>query len=515
MDVSEADGAWAAHGAMAALGRDLMGGTWRMRRMGQKYLPPKLSEKPEEYARRLAGACLDNFFHRTITYYLGQVFQKDINVKAPVPGEKVPYDAGFFEAFKEDVNLSGESLNTFSKKVFKDGLVNGVSFVLVDYTRADVRESAEGFLEYLDASGAWLPKTPEADARIGARPYLIHVKAEQVLDAWTVSENGRTELRHFRYSEASEVAVDERCLDRRPITRIICWWPDRWEIWTVDGGPSALTASGRNFLGRIPLAVFMPGEQLDGLTAMPPLADLAELNRVYWAAAADHDMRLMPFVRSPVLFGRKLGVKEGAEIPVSPGRLINAEADGADLRSVGIDSGSASHSELDLREKRESMREFGLQATQAHVTATQSENSASTAAASLKGWVAQFKDCLENAFRLAANWMGWEDGPAAEINTRFRYGFDLNLLNLILRAMMPNGPLRPEHFAAQYHMMAPNSDDLSFEDVYDPEYVKSLQETAETEYQEPGRPPVYVSQQRQVKRDVREETPARETRQVI
>jgi hypothetical protein len=462
---------------MVRLPNALMGGTWAMRRARTEYLPRKLEEDSGEYEQRLRCASLDNFFMRTVNSYLGQVFQKDVAVHEPLGGTS--YDPAFFEAFREDVDLAGGSLTAFSRRVFRNGLVDGVSFVAVDHPRLSTRETASGGLEYLAPDGAWRPKTPDADRALNMRPYFVSVKASQVLDAYRDVFGGRVSLRHFRYEELVEEPLDGDGLTRSGARRIVAWWPDRWETWTVGGREgSVMTGSGRNPLGEIPVAVFMPGEPRESLTAYPPLGDLAELNRVYWDATSDHDNRLMRFVRSPAFLARCLGLSDRERVPLGPSRIISTEKPDADLRSVGVDAASAANSASDLDGKRESMREYGLQALKAHVTATISENAAAAAASSLKGWCSAFKDCLENALRLAARWNGWDDGPAVDVNTRFRYGMDLNLLNWLSRSVMPNGPIRPEHMVECYRMMQFNTDEYSLEDILDPGYRKGLEAQA-------------------------------------
>jgi hypothetical protein len=98
----------------------------------------------------------------------------------------------------------------------------------------------------------------------------------------------------------------------------------------------------------------------------------------------------------------------------------------AGLRSVGADSSSAINSKEDLKEKRDAMRDYGLQSLAANLTATQSEMVAVTSNSNLKKWCANFKDALENALLNASRHMRYADGPAVVLNSHFRHGFDIN-----------------------------------------------------------------------------------------
>jgi hypothetical protein len=482
-----ANQAWLTQRTAIELGNALMGGTSAMRAKGERYLPRKASEDQKDYAARLTGAHLDNFFQKTVIFYLGQVFKRELRYEDPEDanaskkasaggGPSVgKVELGWFEAFKEDVDLAGTSLTIFGKDVFQSGLVDGVSFVVVDYTPIKTRQdAATGRLEYLDAAeGAWKPKSPAVDQALNLRPYLIHVKASQVLDAWTSSEGGKLILKHFRYEESVEVATDPEGLTREAATQVIAWWPHKWEKWRrLSSGSCVMVDSGPNTLGRVPVAWFRPGEPTGGLTARPPLDDLAEMNRSYWAAMADHDGRLMPYVRSPAFFSVCVEPpKGGGAVPMSPGLMISVDNPGARLESVGVDSASAVNSQTDLNDKREAMRDYGLQTVQAGVTATMSENVATNASSSLKGWCAVFKDCMENALRLAAAYQGMADGPALVVNTEFKSALDLNLLGHLYQAVAGR-VLRPEYYASVLLSMMPFSDEWDVKSAVNPEFGK-------------------------------------------
>ncbi len=233
------------------LPRTLMGGTRAMREAGETYLPRKARESAEAYKARLHGGALDNYFARTVDYLAGQVFQKEADYLDV--GEKRAYDAELFARFKEDVDQAGSGFSVFSQNLFKDGIKDGISFVLVDYSRVNTRVGKNGVLEYETAAGTWAPKTAEADEANGWRPYFVRIRAEQVLDAWLDGESGRQVLRHFRYQEIGEAANDERGLDRDVVVRTRAWWPDHWEVWeALDKKKPVQVDAGPNTLGYVP-----------------------------------------------------------------------------------------------------------------------------------------------------------------------------------------------------------------------------------------------------------------------
>ena len=462
---------WSEQWTASDLCRTLMGGTRAMRAKGEAYLPKKGSETDKEYGRRLQAAYLDNFYQKTITFYLGQVFKKELAYQS---GNDDKYDDAFFDSFKENVDLAGNNLTVFGKQVFQAGLVDGVVFVLVDYVRVETEVDPEtGRLMFRDPEDqAWKVKSVAVDERLKLRPYFIMVQASQVLDAWAEFDTGALTLRHFRYKEIIEVPEDEEGLDRKQVTQVIAWWPDRWEKWRIGDKGKSMVDAGPNKLGVIPVSWFTPGEPKGGLTARPPLDDLAELNCAYWAATADHEGRLMPYVRSPAFFAKCVEPPKGEDtLIMSPAAMIAASDPGASIASVGVDSASTVNSQNDLKEKREAMRDYGLQTVQAGVTATMSDNVATNAAASLKGWCADFKDCLENAHRHAALYQGQKDGPPISVNTEFKNTLDLNVLSHLYQAVA-GGVLQPEYYATLLLSMMPYSDEWDVKSILNPDFGK-------------------------------------------
>jgi hypothetical protein len=466
---------WCEQQAMSRLCNDLMGGTKAMRLAGEDYLPKKPSETEKDYRARLNGAYLDNFFQKTVIFYLGQVFKKELDYQnAQDKDADLPYDIDWFDGFQENVDLAGNNLTVFGKQVFQAGMVDGVTFVLTDYVNTELDKDPEnGQLMFKDTDGEWKVKNATVDERLNLRPYFIHVMAKQVLDVWVDVDGGAITVKHFRYKETVEIPKkgDVDGLDREKVEQIIAWWPHKWEKWQVRGAQLTWVAAGDNTLGKIPLAWFRPGEPSAAMTARPPLDDLAELNRVYWAAAADHDGRLMPYVRSPAAFGVSLGLPEDKKIEFGPARMIQVDNPNARLESVGIDSASAVNSQTDLREKREAMRGYGYQEVEAGVTATMSQNAATNAASSLKGWCAVFKDCLENAHRYVSMYQGWEDGPAILVNTEFKNSLDLNLLSH-LQQSVNSKIIDPKYYVQQLLSMMPYSDEWTVENVINPDFGK-------------------------------------------
>src|SRR5574344_1833491 len=186
---------------------DLMGGTEAMRRAGTRYVAQGAQGK-DEYEDRLKRTTLLNVYRRTLNFLRGQVFQKTITIGSAKDALSEAEMKQFYD-WSEDVDLRGKNLTTWSGGVFRQGLQDGVTFAVVDFSDVQTRTTADGGIEYLDSDGVWRAKTAAADAANGWRPYLVRVNAGQVLDAWGTWKDGVPTIEHFRYIESIQVPDDE------------------------------------------------------------------------------------------------------------------------------------------------------------------------------------------------------------------------------------------------------------------------------------------------------------------
>lgn len=420
---------------------DLMGGTESMRRAGTRYLD-KGAQSQAEFDDRLKRTVLLNVYRRTLNFLRGQVFQNPVSIGSDndaLTDEQTVQ----FKQWAEDVDLRGKNITTWSGGVFRQGLQDGVTFVVVDYSAVQTRTNDAGVTEYLAADGVWRPKTKAADQSEGWRPYLVRVDAGQVLDMWGSSDNGRPMLDSFRYVETVMVQDDE--WSQKPIQQIRVFRRENgrvvWEIYRneVDNsGSYALVDSGVLSIDEIPVAMFMPGDQRTDYTAEPALIDLANLNIRHWQVSSNH-AEMMEFVQRPVWFASGVEMKDdnGTPIAFGAGRMISCSDSTASLQSVGVDGGSYASSREELRALEDSMAMYGLQLLQpksGSITATESMRDTEENNSTLRNWAADFQDFLENVMRLVGKWWGMDDGVSVSVNTDFARAVDIAMLLNFQRA---------------------------------------------------------------------------------
>lgn len=439
--------------------RDLLGGTQAMRLAAERYLPKKDMESDRSYTIRVNRAVLYNAFAQTLNYYRGQVFAREVALDAQ--DESIaPQALDWFKQWAENVNMCGRNLTVWAGEAFVSGLADGVFFCLIDFPHVET-VTDNGRTLYRAADGTLRPKTAGADRLEGWRPYLVAIRADQVLDCRAEWHGGRRVITHFRYVETRFEASPASPWVLEQTQYVHAYWPDKWQVYksTLPAGlsssPMELVAEGRMSLDEIPLAVFRPGEARSDFTASPALIDLAWLNIMHWQATSDQ-RDLLAYARLPVWVAT--GVSQQLDergrpvpMPFGPGHVIYLQT-GGDVRSVGVDAASIEAGRQDLLDIEDKMAKYGLQIMQsqsrANMTATQIQRESREGNSQLKNWALDFQDFLENCMRLVGRWMDWPDGPSVKVNDNFaetaqlEYLFQLHDKGIIGRETLANLAVR-------------------------------------------------------------------------
>lgn len=424
------------------LTHDLMGGTKAMLAAGERYIPREDGEEPASWNIRLHRTVLFNVYKRTLRYLGGRVFEKPVVLGGDTQDAR-------YNDFVEDVDKQGHNLSVWSRHVFEEGLNDGVTFCVIDYSDVKTRRM-NGATQYQLPDGTWADKTEAADRANGWGPYFIHVDARQVLDARMEWRSGKPIVTHFRYQETLEQPNGKWSTGTYQQIRTF-FYDDAgraaWQVWSnqdEDGDTAEFTMRDEGFfsIGVIPVVWFMPGEKRTPMTAEPALIDLAQLNKRHWQATSSQ-FEMMEYVRRPVWFGRRLGTRntQNGEMKIvfGAGILCNADDDNAMLQSLGIDAGSVAAGRQELQDLENSMALYGLQLLQPKtgaITATESLRDAEENNSTLKAWALQFQDFLENCMRLVAKWWGQDDGPSVKVNTDFANAMDASFLLEMFRAQV-------------------------------------------------------------------------------
>lgn len=378
-----------AHTRMAGkweLPRALMGGTPAMRMLAYKFLPRHPAESGRHWHARLQRSVLRNFFRRTVMSLTGKVFAKPL-----VLGDDVP---GRLRALMEDVDLQGRCLHVFARDVFEDALVHGLSHILVDYPRV--------------APGHSLAE----ERALGARPYAVHIRAEQVI-GWRLEDGpGGPRLAQLRLRET--VSEPDGAFGDRAVERIRVLEPGAWTLWQQgDDGAWSVVDNGKTSLDVIPLVTVYTNRTAP-LEAEPPLEDLAWLNLEHWQIRSDQRNALN--VTSFPILAAAGWTKDDGQVEFGPNKfLTTADPDG---RFYYVESGGAhlAAGRAELEALEEAMRLFGLQfETRSAPTATGRLIDAAEGAAPLQAWALGLADAIEQMLVYFARWEGLADGGSVTL----------------------------------------------------------------------------------------------------
>ena len=403
--------------ASAAKGRALMGGSDAMRAAGKAYLPKFSAESAEAYDERTALSWLFNGYRKTVRDMTGRVFALPIT-----PADDVP--SGLVDML-ENADLQGRDLSTFARSVFEDGLSGaGISFIMVE--------------------APWRPAAGVTKADVEARnlrPYLVHLRAEDVLGWKTETIDNITRLSQLRLAETineqdpkdefAQVSIDQvRVLDRLPGgVQVRLFQKGRDDEWNEVDEPS--------FTGRPEITVIpFYANRTAFFSGSPLLDDLADVNIAHWQSQSDQ-RQILHVARVPILFGS--GLPDDKPIVISTSQATISSEPTADLKWVEHSGAAIGAGRQDLKDLEFQMEAHGLQllvnqaggqsATGAVLDAAKETSILSMTADALQ-------DCLEQALQWMADYSGEKAGGSVKVNKDFAANIlDAQELQLLLAAV--------------------------------------------------------------------------------
>jgi len=398
-----------------ALPRALSGGTLAMRASGIAYLPQEMAESNKAYDIRLKRSFLFNGYAKTVRDMVGKVLGKPITFGDETPAEIADPVTGW----QLNIDLAGRDINSFARDVFTDAF-DGVSYILCDMDAA--------------IDGA---VTRRDEITMGRRPWLVHIKARQVLGWRSEPINGVQTLIQFRFlEEASEPDGEfaERAIRQvRVFTKISGFVS--YQLWRQAKTTSAewvLHEQGTTSLPDIAV-VAVYTNRTGFFIGLPPLSDLAEVNLAHWQSQSDQ-RNILHVARVPILFGT--GFPDGGEpIEIGAARLIKVSDPAASLQYVEHSGGAIGSGRDDLKDLEFQMQVLGLEL----LTPKPGGQSATGAVidqakmnAPLSVMAHGLEDALENALQFMANYANLKTGGSVEINKDFNIGLSSADANTII-----------------------------------------------------------------------------------
>jgi hypothetical protein len=296
-----------------AMIESLLGGTEAMRQAGEVYLPRHAREGAANYDERRTKSVLYNMFDLTVGLLADKPFTEHVTLSDDMPAA--------LQEYALDIDLKGSDLTRFLHEVFREGLAKGFTHILVDAPASSVPVAE---------------RTLADDRQEGIRPYLVHVKPEQVIFAESQRINGEEVYTHvrFRHSEVRRVGYSEvvtqyiRVLDRVTdpdgtvlVYSVWLYQPDAGKDkgkWVPDA-----KKGGVLLIDRIPLVTFYAAKQ-DTLLCKPPLMDLAYMNVEHFQSYSDQQ-NILTVTRFPLLAASGISEYDNNDLVIGPRNLLLAE----------------------------------------------------------------------------------------------------------------------------------------------------------------------------------------------
>ena len=367
----------------------LLGGTAAMRAANTTFLPKWPNEEDESYVARVSTATLFPALARTISVMTGKPFAKQL-----VLGDDVPAN---IKAWCDDADQQGNNLHSFSSDLMSEALGYGICGVLVDYPRV-----------------GGTARTQQDERAIGARPYLVFVRHDQILGWRSERVGGVTRLTQLRIAETVEVPDGDfgvACINR---VRVLT--PGFYQLWEETGkaGEYTMIEGEATTLDVIPFVPFY-GKKKGFMCGISPLLDLAYLNVKHWQSQSDQDT-ILHVARVPIL--AVIGGGEEFSLTVGASTAVKLPVDG-DIKFVEHTGAAIEAGEKSLEKLEDQMITTGAELLVIkpgeQKSATQSNNEAEANKSDLQRIVETFEDSLDQVLQLMAMWVKAQQGGHASL----------------------------------------------------------------------------------------------------
>lgn len=457
----------------------LLAGTNAMRAAGELYLPRYEEESQTRYSARLNATTLLNLTKFTLSNLVGRVFKNPIVFKEDVPKELI-------EIF-EDVDGLGNNVQVVSYRLFEQGFAKGLSHLLLDMPPKPVRED-----------GAVVSKAEDQ----GRVPYWVPVAPENVLFAYTQVVNGKEvltqvhileEISHLvGYTEVLEQQVRVLKIGAYEIWRyreVKRGSKSKKEWYIHDQGPMDIKdKDGKPYIPFVTFYTKRKGTMLSDI----PLEDLAYLNVEHWQSKSDQ-RSILTVARFPILAcSGSTGEDEttGQKITIGPHNMLATPDSSGKFYYVEHTGAAINAGRQDLRDLEDQMASYGAQFLKKKAdieSATARILDSSETISELQAIALNFKDFIERAMIVTADWLGLPEAGSIELDAGLSLSIDGTDLQTLTDARR-NGDLSRKSFLQELQRRDVLSDDFDQEQNLEEINEENTLGLFNTDAQDPNNP---------------------------
>lgn len=273
--------------------RDLYTGGEQLQANASAYLLPRRKEPTDIYQERLQQVFYENYIGSIVDWYAATVFRRQ-----PVLGIEGPNTAGreFFSTFIDDCDLKGTNFADLLRRQFVEALVQGASYVLVDFPRTAVPAGSRA----------------EEDERGVSRAYLVPYAAEDLIN-WSLDEHGSYSWAVLRTESLRKERVED--IEWRKETRWTYYDKQEFRVYRQSNGGGSegkieLVDSGLHGLARLNRVPLFRLELPEGLWLLNKAGSLQlehfnKSNALSWALSMG--LFAMPVVYSDRKWSQMIG----------------------------------------------------------------------------------------------------------------------------------------------------------------------------------------------------------------
>lgn len=248
--------------------KDLYAGGEQLRDHAAEYLVRRHKEPVQIYEERLTRVFYENYIGSIIDWYAATLMHRAPSIS--ISGNEAAARS-FYGALADNCDLKGTSIGEFFRQRFRQMMVCGSSFVVVDFPRV---------------TGAALTRADE-DASGQSRAYLVEYGADEVIN-WNYGETGGLDWAVIRTACLRQSKVTDAKWETE--TRWIYYDRESFRIYrrAAEKDPIELVDQGRHglaSLGRVPVFELKATEGLwlMNKSALLQLEHFNKSNALSWA----------------------------------------------------------------------------------------------------------------------------------------------------------------------------------------------------------------------------------------